>query len=82
MVKVKIIPPAPQTVFFQEHQFDEDLGGADPVQYLHNSKPEPKRKHHPAFGERVRKARLKKAKQALEGHENKEAILKILRGGK
>lgn len=86
-VKVTLCPPAPQTVFFQETQFDESLTeGADPIKY------EVGRDGHSDTGSqeqlarnaniglaKSKKKKLKKAEQELEGHENKEEIMKILR---
>ncbi len=78
--KVTICPPAPQEVFFQEGQFDEKLGdGTDPIRYIRGSMSEQKGKLPPSYGRKVKKDRLKRAEKALEGHENKEEILKILR---
>lgn len=80
MVKVKVIPPVPQDVFFQEHQFDESLGvGTDPNAYWRGQTPNQKMSPILRGASRAKKSRLKKAKKALEGHENKEEILKILR---
>jgi len=82
MVKITRLPPAPQTVFFQEHQFDEELGeGVDPTHYEKfgshlGTKANRKPHGNPSA---AKKKKLKKAEQALEGHENKEAILKILK---
>jgi hypothetical protein len=43
--KVTILPPAKQTVFFQEYQFDEEMGeGADPIRYLDKRRPTRKKK--------------------------------------
>ncbi len=75
-VKVKILPPAPQTVFFQEHQFDEDLNGTNP-DFRGYTVPEPKA--YTNVNGQGRKERLKRSERALDGHENKEAILKILK---
>lgn len=79
-----ICPPAEQEVFFQEAQFDEDLGtGVDPIRWEDGKTPSvaasPKRT--PEYGREVLKARLKRAEKALEGHENKEEIMKVLRRG-
>jgi len=79
-IKVTVCPPAAQDVFFQEQQFDDALGaGTDPMPYWRGSLPSQKAKTAPAYGNAVKKDRLKKAEKALDGHENKEAILKILR---
>jgi hypothetical protein len=78
-IKVTKLPPAPQDVFFQEHQFDDDLSGTDPGTYLRGSFSRSKSKHHPGYGNAVKKGRLKKAEKSLAGHENKNEILKILR---
>ena len=78
-VTIKKLPPAPQEVFFQEYQFDDDLSGTDPGIYLRGSFSQGKSKHHPSYGNAVKKGRLKKAEKALAGHENKNEILKILR---
>jgi hypothetical protein len=83
MVKITKLPPQEQHVFFQEHQFDADLGGQDPIRYANNRWPKDRRiKDTPsssAAGQRTKRKRMKKAEEALAGHENKEAILKILR---
>ena len=80
MVKITRLPAAPQEVFFQEHQFDEDLGqGTDPQAYWRGQTPHQKSSPILRGANKVKKSRLKKAAKALEGHENKEAILKILR---
>jgi hypothetical protein len=78
-VSVKKLSPAPQDVFFQDYQFDDDLSGTDPGTYLRGSFSQGKSKHHPSYGNAVKKGRLKKAEKALVGHENKDEILKILR---
>jgi len=94
-VKVTICPPAEQTVFFQEVQFDEDLPGrggpegtthaagrgTDPVRYLKGEYPDQKPKLPSVYGSKAKETKLRKAEKELEGHENKEAILKILRSG-
>lgn len=82
--KVTILPPAEQDVFFQETQFEETLGqGVDPRQWEAGKTtavtPEPTRTTE--YGLDVMKARLKRAEKALEGHKNKDAIMKILRSG-
>lgn len=82
MPKVTICPPAPQTVFFQQNQFDKRLNGTDPIQYVRgNTQDLRKKKHLPSYGTKVKKQRLVKAEKALDGHENKEAIMKVLRTG-
>jgi hypothetical protein len=88
MVKITKLPPQEQHVFFQEHQFDYDLGGEDPVQFverkwrkgpsMNSQEPDNGRKSSTPAS-RAKKKRIKRAEAALEGHENKEAILKILR---
>ena len=79
-VKVTICPPAEQDEFFQEQQFDDSLGGGtDPLAYWRGNLPHQNYKRPPTYGNAVKKDRLKKAEKALEGHENKEKILKILR---
>lgn len=79
-VKVTLCPPGPQEVFFQEQQFDRQLTAVDPGAYLRGQTNERQAKLPSAYGREVKKNRLKKAKEALEGHENKEEILKVLRG--
>jgi hypothetical protein len=79
MVKIKRYPPASQDVFFQNTQFDEALGGTDPQAYWRGQTPDRRPDPVSKGVNRGKKARLKKAEEALEGHENKEAILKILR---
>jgi len=79
-IKVTICPQAPQEAFFQEQQFDDGLGaGTDPILYWRGSLPSQKSRTAPAYGNAVKKDRLKKAEKELDGHENKEEILKILR---
>jgi hypothetical protein len=91
MVKITKLPPQEQHVFFQEHQFDASLGGEDPIMYTEKKW----YKGHSTSGlapgaaergqkenqiaRRIKNKRLRQAKKALDGHENKEAILKILR---
>ena len=78
--KVTILPPAEQDVFFQETQFDLDMGvGTDPLAYWRGNLSDFRPHRPPTYGNTVKKDRLKKAEKALEGHENKEEILKILR---
>ncbi len=79
-VKVTICPAVPQDVFFQEHQFDDNLSGTDPGAYMHGSFPQGKQKHYPSYGNAVKKGRLKQAEKALVGHENRSEILKVLKG--
>ena len=87
MVKITKLPPAPQTVFFQEHQFDEELTGADPHHYersgsleRHQSLTRPySGTDSDGRGTKTKRKMLKKAKKALIGHENAAEILKILR---
>ena len=79
-VKVTKLPPAPQEAFLQEQQFDDALGaGTDPILYWRGSLRSEKPKKHPSYGNTIKKDRLKKAEKALEGHENRDKILKILR---
>ena len=83
-VEVTLCPPSEQEVFFQEAQFDEKLGaGIDPQRWEDGKIPSgqgsPKRT--PEYGREVLKSRLKRAEKALEGHENKEEIMKVLRRG-
>jgi hypothetical protein len=94
-VKVTICPPAKQTVFFQEVQFDEELPGrgglegsshadrgTDPVRYLRGDYATEKSKlPSGTYGSKARETKLKKAEKELEGHENKKEIIKILRSG-
>jgi len=79
-VKVTKLSPAPQDVFFQETQFDDDLSGTDPGSFWRgqNRSFEPLRNANIGLA-KSKKKRLRKAEQELQGHENKEAILKILR---
>jgi hypothetical protein len=80
-VKITKLPPVEQDVFFQEQQFDEELGGTDPKQYLNGgtvSRKQPTADGEAAF---AGKRNLNKIyEKALEGHENKEEILKVTRG--
>ncbi len=79
--KITILPPAEQDVFFQEQQFDEALGeGTNPLAYWRGQTPS--QQSDPSIlrgANKAKKSRLKKAEKALEGHENKEEIMKILR---
>lgn len=93
--KITILPPAEQDVFFQEHQFDEELPGRggpegashagglgiDPIRYEKGKYKERKKQKAPSYGSKAQQTKLKKAEKELEGHENKEEIMKILRGG-
>lgn len=94
--KVTILPPAEQDVFFQEVQFDSELPGrggeggmtndgnrgTNPVLYLQGKYPERKTlSKSPKYGSKTQQDRLKKAEKELANHENKDAILKILRSG-
>jgi hypothetical protein len=92
MVKVTKLDPVEQEEFFQEHQFDDRLRGVDPNVYLRRKfKGKNLDGGNADFVERtatfgrnkglakLKKTRIKKAEAQLEGHENKEAILKILR---
>ena len=79
-VEVTICPPVEQESFFQEQQFDDSLGdGTDPIAYWRGSLPNFPAPLPPIYGRKTKKDRLNKAEKALEGHENKEEILKILR---
>jgi hypothetical protein len=83
MANITVCLPAEQDIFFQEMQFDPDLGeGTDPVKFWQGnplfSSPKPL---PPVYGRKTKSDRLKKAEKALEGHENKEEIMKILRSG-
>ena len=79
MTKVTKLTPAPQDAFFQEQQFDDALSGTDPNHYLRGVGGHFRKHKHNSYGNVVKKGRLKKAEAALEGHENKDEILKILR---
>lgn len=82
-VAVTICPPAEQDAFFQEQQFDEALGiGTNPIRWWQGNTPskEKSRRKDGAYGRAIIQDRLKKAETALEGHENKDEILKLLRG--
>jgi len=79
-VAVIICPPAEQEDFFQEQQFDDTLGGTDPLAYWRGSLPDKKFDRSILKGaQKAKSKRLKDAEKALDGHENKEEILKILR---
>ncbi len=83
MVNIIKCPSAPQEVFFQEIQFDPELeGGTDPILFWQGNYPSPSPKLPPTRGKKTKSERLKVAEKALEGHENKEEILKILQSGK
>lgn len=80
---VTICPPAEQDVFFQEQQFDEALGdGTNPIRWWQGNMPskEKSRRKNTGYGRAIIKDRLRKAEAALDGHENKDKILKVLRG--
>ena len=80
--KITICPPAEQDVFFQETQFDEGVGpGVDPIRWWQGNVSETRNPRPSAYGLTVQKNRLKKAAKALEGHEHKDEIMKILRSG-
>lgn len=81
--KITIVPPVEQDVFFQEHQFDEELGaGMNPIRWWQGSTSDaPKEPKAPKYGAKIKADRLKKAEKALEGHENKEEIMQILKRG-
>lgn len=81
-IKVTICPPAPQDVFFQEHQFDDSLGGTNPIVYLdRTSKMKTKTPSSLTRATEARREKLAEANKALERHANKKAIMKILRSG-
>lgn len=80
--KITVLPPAPQDIFFQETQFDEEIGsGVDPIRWWQGSVSENRNPLPSAYGLTVQKNRLKKAEKELEGHEHKDEIMKILRSG-
>jgi hypothetical protein len=93
--KITICPPAEQDVFFQETQFDDNLPGrggqegksnsaglgTDPIRYCQGKYPDYKSQKAPSYGSKAQQTKLKKAEKELEGHENKDEILKILRRG-
>jgi hypothetical protein len=97
-VKVIVLPPAEQDVFFQEQQFDRGLPGrgcaegmsnsrkrgTDPIKYLYTKQGDSGRKETLARNANVglaksKKKKLRAAEKELEGHQNKDEILKILR---
>lgn len=83
-VKITICPPAEQDVFFQENQFDEEIGrGTDPIAYVRGSVPDykPPLPIDAKRGLKAKKEKLDKAERSLEGHDNKKQIMKILRSG-
>ena len=88
MVKVKKLPPAPQTAFFQENQFDPELGdGTDPIQYMRGQAIGTKRsapvKTSRGVLEKTKKTKfMKKAQEVLKGHPNADRIMKLLQRGK
>lgn len=83
--KITICPPAEQDVFFQETQFDENIGpGTNPILFWQGNIRIPSDKERTARNANVglaksKKKKLKEAAIELEGHESKEEILKILR---
>ena len=85
MVNITIYPPVSQDIFFQEVQFDPRLGrGTDPEHYeKFGSKETSKEEQKPLRGNtsEAREIRQKRLEKELEGHENKDAILRILRAG-
>lgn len=95
-VQVKKLPPAPQEVFFQEHQFEKDLPGrsgpegtsqsgnrgTDPTVYWRGGYSDRKKlPRSPLYASKVKETKLKNAEKDLKDHENKKQILKILRSG-
>ena len=90
-MKITKLPPAPQTVFFQEEQFDPNIGsGTDPNQFYRGGSLNSGGKKGRGFKKKdddkevqTKAAKqMRKAKESLEGHPNKKAILKILKGTK
>jgi len=95
-IKITICPPAPQDVFFQEQQFEENLPGrsgldgtsqsgnrgTDPIVYWRGGYSSRKKlPRAPLYASKAKETKLKNAAKDLKGHENKEEILKILRSG-
>jgi hypothetical protein len=94
-VKVTICPPAEQDAFFQETQFDAMLPGrggeqgatqsgnrgTNPITYWNGGYAHQRQGKAPKYGSKAHQTKLRKAEKELEGHENKDAILKILRSG-
>jgi hypothetical protein len=89
-MKVTKLPPAPQEVFFQEHQFDRDIGkGSDPQQFVNgraasrsNANKGRARKTTDDKEVQTKAAKfMRKAKVAVKGHPKEKEILKVLRRG-
>jgi hypothetical protein len=82
------LPTQPQEVFFQEHQFDSDIGeGADPKEY------ESGRGRFQGRSGSLKKGRARqqsnstgfvesKAAASIKGHPKEKEILAVLRGAK
>lgn len=87
-MKIKKIPAAPQTVFFQETQFDHSIGGTDPQWYLWAGGSQGKKgrgfkRTDDSTENEPRAARqMRAARTSLKGHPNEKAILKVLKAGK
>jgi len=79
--KITVLPPADQDVFFQEQQFDDSLGGTNPHAYWRGQTPDTKKSPILKGANKAKQKKMKAAEKVLEGHENKEEILKVLRGG-
>jgi len=94
--KITILPSVEQDVFFQEIQFDSELPGrggvegmtnggnrgTNPTLYYQGRYSERKElRKAPIFGLKAQERKLRNAEKELEGHDNKEAILKILKSG-
>ena len=90
--KITVLPPADQDVFFQEQQFDKEIPGGsignrgqDPIKYTQSGPRfdialREKNARNANVGlAKSKKRKLKTAEKELEGHENKDEILKILR---
>jgi hypothetical protein len=93
-MKITKLPAAPQETFFQEHQFDPDIGeGTDPQHFLNGrtavqsgAKKGRARQQSDSTGFKESKTRAakqaRKAAQAVKGHPKEKEILAVLRGAK
>ena len=87
-MKITKLPAAPQEAFFQETQFDREIGGTDPHWYLWAGGSTGRRgrgfKRTDGTTENEPKAakQMRAAKESLKGHPNETAILKLLKGSK
>ena len=94
--KITILPPAEdQEEFFQERQFDPELPGrgstfgmmdggdrgTDPIKYYNGKYPDQRANKTGEYASKAKQTKLRNSAKLLEGHPNKDAILKVLRTG-